>query len=125
MLIAIAALFFTFSSRAQYTTPVDSTLQQFTGKYKFPEGSIVAQVDVVLEEGVLQLISNMGSSGMENRGDDIFYIVEYNGTARFSRDANRKVVGISINAMGYVLEGTRTGSGFAWMLRKPSKDVCR
>ena len=34
---------------AQQTLPTDS-LQEYTGKYKFPEGSVVTEITVVLEK---------------------------------------------------------------------------
>lgn len=86
----------------------DSTLQDFIGKYKFPEGSIVAEVTVSAEGEGLVMGSSIGTSALVKIGDDLFSITAYDGSAQFKRDTNKKVIGVSINAGGYALEGTRS-----------------
>lgn len=86
----------------------DSTLNDFVGKYKFPEGSIVAEVTVSIDGDGLVMGSSIGNSTLVKAGEDLFTITAYDGTAQFKRDANKKVIGVSINAGGYVLEGTRS-----------------
>lgn len=86
----------------------DSTLQDFVGKYKFPEGSIVTEVVVSMEGEGLVMSSSVGNSTLVKTGEDLFSITAYDGTAQFKRDANKKIIGININAGGYVLEGTRS-----------------
>ncbi|MBL0883246.1 MAG: hypothetical protein IBJ16_07885 [Chitinophagaceae bacterium] len=86
----------------------DSTLQDFVGKYKFPEGSIVAEVTVSIEGAGLAMGSSIGTSALVKIGEDLFSIAAYDGTAQFKRDTNRKVIGVSINAGGYALEGTKS-----------------
>ncbi len=86
----------------------DSTLNDFVGKYKFPEGSIVAEVTVSIDGDGLIMGSSIGNSTLVKAGEDLFTITAYDGTAQFKRDANKKVIGVSINAGGYVLEGTRS-----------------
>ncbi len=56
-------------SFAQQTT--DTTLSQYVGKYKFPEGSVVAEVVVKLENGALTMESSAGVSALEKQGDDL------------------------------------------------------
>ena len=125
ILIVLGTVLLSLSGFAKTHFPADTSFQQYTGKYKFPEGSVVTEVNVVLEGDALQITSVLGSSPLEKREEDLFAIIEFDGTARFNRDNNRKVVGVTINAMGYVLEGTRTESGFVWLIRKdtsgPSK----
>jgi len=116
--ILLIAVLFSFSGFAQEEPGSDSTLQQFTGKYKFPEGSVVSEVDVMVDAGVLVMSSPAGSSPLEKREEDLFFIVQYQGTAKFNRDTNKKVVGVTINAMGYVLEGTRTEGALTWLVSK-------
>jgi hypothetical protein len=109
-------LFFFFSvgmmvmSQAQQApTAKDSTLQHYVGKYKFPDGSVVAEVTVALVDGALEMSSSAGTSALEKQeGEDLYTIVQFQGTAKFVRDANKKVIGVSINAMGYQLEGTKS-----------------
>lgn len=86
----------------------DSTLNDFVGKYKFPEGSIVAEVVVSMEGDGLVMGSSVGNSTLVKTGEDLFSITAYDGTAQFKRDANKKVIGVNINAGGYVLEGTKS-----------------
>lgn len=86
----------------------DSTLQDFVGKYKFPDGSIVPEVTVTMEGEGLMMGSSAGNSSLNKIGEDLFSIVAFEGTAQFKRDANKKVVGVNINAGGYVLEGTKS-----------------
>jgi hypothetical protein len=51
------------------------------------------------------------------QGEDIFTITQFQGTAKFNRDANKKIIGVSINAMGYVLEGTKAEGSLAGVVK--------
>lgn len=105
-------------SYGQQTT--DSTLSQFVGKYKFPDGSVIAEVVVKLENGSLTMESSAGVSPLEKQSDDLYAITQFQGTAKFNRDTNKKIIGLSINAMGYVLEGTKAETTIALLpIRKP------
>ncbi|MES2004367.1 MAG: hypothetical protein V4450_07590 [Bacteroidota bacterium] len=107
--VLLLCLTIVFFAVAQAKMPVgDSTLQQFVGKYKFPDGSVVAEVTVALEDGALTMTSSAGTSALEKQSDDLYTIVQFQGTAKFNRDTNKKIIGVSINAMGYQLEGTKT-----------------
>lgn len=99
---------------AQQTPAGDSTLQQYAGKYKFPEGSVVAEVTVILDGGNLTMSSPVGTSPLEKKEEDVFIITQFQGTAKFNRDASKKIIGVTINAGGYLLEGTRTEEGLTW-----------
>ncbi|HSU28656.1 MAG TPA: hypothetical protein VLJ68_09765, partial [Chitinophagaceae bacterium] len=48
------------------------SLQQYTGKYKFPDGSVVTDISVTLENGVLIGSSAMGSSELKKTEGDVF-----------------------------------------------------
>lgn len=85
------------------------TLQQYTGKYKFPAGGPVAEVEVVLQDGVLTMNSTAGSTPMTLVKNDEFTLTAINGVAIFNRNPERKIIGVHIEAMGYVLEGTKEG----------------
>ncbi|MEN9684950.1 MAG: hypothetical protein RLZZ28_736 [Bacteroidota bacterium] len=106
-LAVFLTLSFSAVVNAQQTPAEDSTLQQFVGKYKFPDGSVVAEVVVTLDKGLLTMESSAGASALEKQGEDLYTIVQFQGTAKFNRDANKKVIGVSINAMGYQLEGSK------------------
>lgn len=85
----------------------DSTLQEYTGKYKFPDGSVVTEIDVTLENGILTSNSTAGTSTLEKLGTDSFSVVSFQGVAVFKRDDNKKITKVVIDAMGYHLEGTK------------------
>lgn len=89
------------------TTPTDSTVNQILGRYKFAEGSPVAEVTVVLENGVLMMNSAAGSSTLEKSGEDVYIITQFQGTAKFTRNDSKVVTGVTILAMGYELVGTK------------------
>ena len=88
----------------------DSTaaLKEFVGTYKFPEGSVVPDVTVILDESGLTITSIQGSSPLVKQTDDLYIITVYNGTCLFIRDANKKIIGVHIEAMGYILDGQKT-----------------
>lgn len=88
--------------------PADSTVQQYLGKYKFPDGSVILEANVTIDNGVFTMTSSHGTSPLVKKADDLYTIVNFQGTAKFNRDANKKITGVSILAMGYELEGTRT-----------------
>ena len=102
MFLSLFVMSFMFIANAQ-----QSTLQQYTGKYKFPDGSVVTEITVTIEGGVLTSNSSAGTSVLEKLGIDTFSIVSFQGTAVFTRDANKKVNGVVVDAMGYHLEGTK------------------
>ena len=118
MILAMATVLFSVVAFSQEVPTSDSTLKQYTGTYKFPEGSVVAEIAVLIDGGSLVMSASAGTSPLEKREEDLFFIVQFQGTAKFNRDANRKVVCVTINAMGYVLEGTCTEGALVGMLRK-------
>jgi len=85
----------------------DTTLQEFTGKYKFPDGSVVAEVVVTYESGLLSMESSAGNSDLVKQGNDSFNVVSFQGTALFRRNETKKIVGVVIDVMGYHLEGNK------------------
>jgi hypothetical protein len=72
---------------------------------------VVAEVTVMLEGANLTMTSSVGTSPLEKKEEDVFVITQFQGTAKFNRDASKKIIGITINAGGYLLEGTRTEEG--------------
>lgn len=100
-------------------TPKDSvSLKEYIGKYVFPSGSVIAQVEVKLEDGGLTITSAAGTSTLIKQEADLYTITAYNGTAKFNRDSNKKIVGVSIDARGYQLEGTKEVEKSAAMIQK-------
>ena len=93
----------------------DTTYKEFAGKYVFPDGSVVPDVEVILETSGLTMTSSAGSSSLIKLGVDSFQIVEFSGTAVFKRGDDKKVNGVHIEAMGYILDGNKVPSG--WVFR--------
>jgi hypothetical protein len=84
------------------------SLQQYTGKYKFPDGSPVTEITVSLDSTVLTANSAMGSSELKRTEGDIFEIVAYGGVATFKRNAENKISGVQILVGDINMEGTKT-----------------
>jgi hypothetical protein len=96
----------------------DSTQKQFVGKYRFPEGSVVPDVDVVIDNGVLMMNSSAGTSTLELVKTDTFTITSFNGTAVFKRNDAKKVIGVHIDAGGYVLDGVKDSASSKYAVIK-------
>jgi len=88
-------------------TPQSDTLQQYTGKYKFPDGSVVTEIAVALENSVLMANSVMGSSELRKTEGDKFEVVAYGGLATFKRNTEGKISGVQIIVGDIILEGTK------------------
>ncbi len=84
------------------------SLQQYTGKYKFPDGSVVTEITVTLDSTMLTVSSAMGSSELKRVEGDVFEIVAYGGTATFKRNAENKIGGVQILVGDINMEGTKT-----------------
>jgi hypothetical protein len=86
----------------------DSTARkELVGKYKFPAGSVVEEVIVMQDNGILMMNSTAGTSSLELVKGDTFNIVNFNGIAVFKRNEMKKVTGVHIDASGYVLDGIK------------------
>lgn len=86
----------------------DSLFQQYTGKYSFPEGSPVSEIGVIVENGILTATSAMGNSELKaTDSKDVYEVVAYAGTATFKRNAEGKVIGVTIQVQDMNLEGTK------------------
>lgn len=87
------------------------SLQVYTGKYKFPEGSPVTEIGVVIENGVLTATSAMGNSELRATSTkDVFEVVAYSGTATFKRSEDGKVKMLRIQVQDVEMEGVKEGS---------------
>jgi hypothetical protein len=96
----------------------DTTLNEYVGTYKFPEGSAVLSVEIKIENGALMANSSAGSSALEKISKDTFNLVSYNGTVYFTRDGNKKVNGIKIEVQDTVLEGKKETAGPGYFARE-------
>ena len=112
IILSVFASLFIIVINAQ--TAPKAPLEDFVGKYVFPDGSVVPEVDVILSGNALSMTSTAGTSALTEMGIDSFQIVEFSGIAVFKRGDDKKVNGVHIEAMGYVLDGQKKSSG-AWI----------
>ena len=103
LLFSLLVMGISFAASAQ----TDTTLTQYVGKYKFADGSPVTEITVSLENGALSMVSSVGTSPLEKQAEDVYSITQFQGTATFKRNENRKIIGVSVLAMGYTVEGTK------------------
>lgn len=94
----------------------DSSLQEYTGTYKFPDGSVVPSVEIKMENGALMVNSSMGSAGLEKVTKDTFNVLTYDGMAYFSRNADKKIDGIRIVVHDMILEGKKDSTGLSILI---------
>jgi hypothetical protein len=99
--------FYASAVSAQTPAPSGDSLKIYTGKYKFPEGSAVAEVRVAITNGVLYADSDIGSSELKHSSGDVFDLLAYDGTATFKRSTEGKVNGVRIEVGDILLEGPK------------------
>ena len=90
-----------------------STLKDYLGKYVFPEGSPVTEVTITAEDTVLTINSAMGSTPLEKKGTDTFYLAAYDAPIIFKRGANNSVETLTIIVQGMELTATKVAASFA------------
>lgn len=99
--------FFVLFSFVVVNAQTDS-LQQFTGKYKFPDGSPVTEITVALDNGLLMASSAMGITELKLTSTvDVFEIAAYGGTATFRRKEG-KISGVQVTVGDINMEGEKT-----------------
>jgi hypothetical protein len=91
-----------------------TSLKDYVGKYTFPEGSPVAELSITVEDTVLALNSAMGSTTLEHKKLDTFYLAAYDAAIIFKRDANNAVISISIMVQGMELIGKKSADALAY-----------
>jgi hypothetical protein len=107
LLLLLFAMSGTLILTAQQTPKTDP-LAEYIGKYKFPEGSEVTEIRIVVENGSLWAKSDKGDSELKRIEKDTFEVVTYTGTATFKRDEKGKVNGLHIAVGDLIMDGTRT-----------------
>jgi hypothetical protein len=106
LFLAITILAFNFAN-AQTPPPADS-LKVYTGKFKFPDGNPVTEINVTIENGILTAGSAIGSSELKHREGDIFDLVAYSGTCTFKRNGDGKVNKMRVQVNELDMEGEKT-----------------
>jgi len=89
-------------------TPSTDSLKEYTGKYKFPEGSEVTEIKVGIENDTLWAYSVKGNSELKRIEKDLFEVVQYTGTATFKRDENGKITGLHIEVGDLIMDGKKS-----------------
>lgn len=110
--------FFILSSQQ---LPQADSLKEYTGKYKFPEGSAVPEVIVTIENGVLYATSAAGNSELKKIEKDVFEIVSFSGKAFFKRNEEAKLNGVRIEVEDLILEGKKSEEPAFQLEKKPRK----
>ena len=102
-LLSFFVLFCFLSVNAQ-----TDSLQQYIGKYKFPDGSPVTEITVSLDNGMLMASSAMGTTELKlTTTVDVFEIAAYGGTATFRRKEG-KIAGVQVLVGDINMEGEKT-----------------
>ena len=94
----------------------DSTLQEYTGKFKFQDGSPVTEINIVIENGILSANSAIGNSELKKTDTkDVFDIVSYSGVATLKRNAEGKITSLRVQVQDIDMEGAKSDGS----LREP------
>ena len=96
----------------------DSTLNDYKGIYKFPEGSATPQMEISIRDGALFASSTIGSAAFSRVNKDTFSIPEHNGLAFFFRNAEGKVHKVRVEVADLILEGDKEAASLAITRRK-------
>ncbi|WP_460553544.1 hypothetical protein [Ferruginibacter profundus] len=100
-------ILFTVFIASCLTIKAEESLGQYAARYKFPQGSVISEVNVVFENGVLHLNSSLGTTSLETTGDDKFYMPANSGTVTFLRNEGKKITGIKFAVQNISLEGSK------------------
>ena len=85
----------------------ESPLKAYIGKYVFAAGSPVAEVTISVEDSSLVINSAMGSTPIEKKGVDTFYLAQYDASVIFKRGTDKAVTEIAIMVQGMELVGKK------------------
>lgn len=85
----------------------ESPLKAYIGKYVFAAGSPVAEVTITVEDSSLMINSAMGSTPIEKKGVDTFYLAQYDASVIFKRGTDKAVTEIAILVQGMELVGKK------------------
>lgn len=114
------ASIFTCSAYAHSSNFTDTTgYSDYVGKYKFPEGSFVDEIEVAVQDTSLMISAAQGTSPLTKLGVDSFSLDAFNGIVVFKRDeTSKQVKSIDISVAGMSLVGEKQPAETAWMRKK-------
>ncbi len=102
------------------------SLEQYTGKYRFADGSPVSEISLLIEEGKLMATSSAGNSEFrKTETKDVFDVVAFGGTATFRRNEEGSVIAVRIQVQDMDLEGTKEADTIYWIQSVGSYTHCR
>lgn len=84
-----------------------SPFKDYLGKYVFAAGSPVAEVTMTAQDSALVVNSAMGSTPLEKKGVDTFYLAAYDALVIFKRASDKSVESVSIAVQGMELVGKK------------------
>jgi hypothetical protein len=91
----------------------DTLLTEYTGKFKFPDGNPVTEINVVIDNGILTANTSLGNSELKKTDSkDVFDIVAYAGVATYKRNADGKITSLRIQVQDLDMEGAKSDG--AW-----------
>jgi hypothetical protein len=102
LFLAVLCMSAIFTVNAQ-----ESPLKAYLGKYVFAAGSPVAEVTITLEDSSLMINSAMGSTAIEKKSVDTFYLAQYDASVIFKRGADKSVTEVAIIVQGMELVGKK------------------
>lgn len=108
LLLAVVLTSFITAVKAQ-----NNPLKDYLGKYTFVEGSPVTEIDLSAEDSTLVINSAMGSTTLEKKGVDTFYLAAYDASVIFKRASDKTVESVSIFVQGMELIGKKVATTFA------------
>jgi hypothetical protein len=85
----------------------NSPFKDYLGKYVFASGSPVAEVTMTADDSALVINSAMGSTPLEKKGVDTFYLAAYDALVIFKRASDKSIESVSIAVQGMELVGTK------------------
>lgn len=85
----------------------ENPLKVYTGKYIFAPGSPVAEMTITVEDTSLVINSPMGSTVIEKKAVDTFYLAQYDANVIFKRGADKAVTEVNILVQGMELVGKK------------------
>jgi hypothetical protein len=84
-----------------------SPFKDYLGKYVFAAGSPVAEITLTAEDSSLVINSAMGSTPLEKKGVDTFYLAAYDALVIFKRSTDKSIESVSIAVQGMELVGKK------------------
>jgi hypothetical protein len=100
-------LFFTCAYCANAQT--DTTLNEYTGKFKFPDGSPFTEITIAVTDGTLMASSSIGTAEFKKTDTkDVFEIMTFGGLATYKRNADGKITSLRIQVQDLDIEGTKS-----------------